>query len=132
VLAAIVEALLLARLAAQHEVWRPERPRLRPLRRRRPAPLGDLARVEWTVAAALSSGEDVSRRLRPLVRDIAASRLLRSGIDLESEPERARELAGEELWGLLCAEPDDQPVGRRRAGIERARLRRIVERLEAL
>src|SRR4029077_12149847 len=41
-------------------------------------------------------------RLRPVLREIAAHRLLRQyGVDLEGEPARARELVGASAWELV-------------------------------
>jgi hypothetical protein len=42
------------------------------------------------------------RRVRPLLLELTADRLRhRHGIDLDSEPERARALTGEQLWFLI-------------------------------
>ncbi len=131
VVAALVLSLLVARIAQSHERWRAQAPALGLGRPRRHEPLPDLARIEWMVSASGASEDDFYRRLRPLLRDIAASRLARSGADLDADPDRVRALLGDEAWGLLAGEA--QARGRRRGGgLDARRLRRLVERLEAL
>lgn len=71
-------------------------------------------------------------RLRPILRDIAASRLRsRYGVELDAEPARARELVGSEAWDIV--RPDRQPpedrLGR---GPTAGELRVVVEQLEAI
>jgi hypothetical protein len=62
---------------------------------------------------------------------VAAYRLARRGVDLDSEPARSRELLGPEAWELV--RPDRPAPERRNApGLQLDRLRRIVERLNAV
>jgi hypothetical protein len=69
-------------------------------------------------------------RLRPLLREIAAHRLLkRYGIDLDGEPGRARELVGASAWELV--RPDRPPPRDRLApGPPLSSLRDVVADLE--
>lgn len=72
------------------------------------------------------------QRLRPLLRDIAAHRLRsRYGVELQTEPGRARELVGREAWDVV--RPDRQPPAARMAsGPTVAELRVVVDELEAI
>jgi hypothetical protein len=71
-------------------------------------------------------------RLRPLLRDIAAHRLRSEyGVELDTEPLRARELVGKEAWDVV--RPDrEPPADRLAAGPTAAELRTIVDELEAI
>jgi hypothetical protein len=71
-------------------------------------------------------------RLRPLFRDIAAHRLrTRYAVELDGEPERARELVGAEAWELVRPErpPPDDRLAR---GPTLEELERVVDELEAI
>jgi hypothetical protein len=71
-------------------------------------------------------------RVRPLLREIAAHRLLRRyGIALDADPLRARELVGNETWDLV--RPDrPPPADRLAAGPSLSQLRAVVDELEGL
>ena len=76
------------------------------------------------------------QRLRPAaagraaVRDIARHKLwTRRGIDLDEQPERARELLGPEVWGVLRA-GRPEPNARYAPGADIAELRQMLERIE--
>ena len=106
-------------------------------RRRRPgtAPrrFADLERVEQATALAETSASDVHRYLRPLLREIAAGRLVRHGIVLDRNRDRAaaRAALGEELWTLVApdaAAPED-PRG---PGLPAGELAALTTRLERL
>jgi hypothetical protein len=102
---------------------------------RRPARderLPELARLEREVTLGASSAYDLHYRLRPTLRETAAGLLVvRRGIALDREPERAREALGEETWTLV--RPDrDPPEDRLGGGLDAAGLRVVVESLEAL
>ena len=74
---------------------------------------------------------DLHYRLRPVLREIAQSRLERRGVQLDSENPRVRELLGDELWALTAA--DREPSAYRQApGLPLEDLERTVERLERL
>jgi hypothetical protein len=131
--AAVVMAALVAELA---EAIPPAPPSAfeRVLRRRpalapdRPVALVDL---ESLLAGRLSAG-DVHFRLRPLLREVAASRLRTArGVDLDADPESARRLLGPAAWELV--RPDrDAPDDRFAPGLELADLRPVIEALEAV
>jgi hypothetical protein len=87
----------------------------------------ELERLERELTMAAATGFDLHVRLRPVVREIASSRLAARGLP----PEGSEELLGEELWDLV--RPDRlPPADRHVAGIAPAALRRVVEGLEAL
>lgn len=92
-----------------------------------PPALEQLRRVGETIAAAQASGI----RLRQLFRSIAAARLARRGVDLDSHREKARAILGDELWELVRA---DGPRGSNRfaGGISAAGLQGLIERLERI
>jgi hypothetical protein len=71
-------------------------------------------------------------RLRPILHDIATHRLrARYGVDLDTEPARARELVGTRAWELV--RPERQPPEDRLArGPSIAELARAVDELEAI
>jgi hypothetical protein len=80
---------------------------LRPIRSRPQRP-PELVRLEQRVALAVTTAFDVHFRLRPAVRDVAAQRLwAKHAVDLETHPDRARELVGADAWEL--ARPDRPP-----------------------
>ena len=68
----------------------------------------DTLRRRLQLAAASES--EMGRYLRPLLRQVAATRLARTyGIrNLDQEPNRARTLLGDQLWAIV--RPDWQPV----------------------
>ncbi len=104
-----------------------ERPRARP---RRSLP-GDLGAITELVAGGRSTASDVHRRVRPLLRDIAAAKLARRGIGLDRDPRHARELLGEELFELVRAERP-APLTRDAPGLTLGELAAITDRLEAM
>ena len=92
----------------------------------------ELERLEREVTLGLSTAFDLHFRLRPTLHRIA-SELLRSrrGVDLDRNPEAARNALGDETWDLV--RPDRQPPPERFApGVELESLRRVVASLEAL
>lgn len=103
--------------------------------RRRPPPAparpAALVELENLLAGRLSAGA-VHFRVRPIVREIAASRLQTGhGVDLDTDPEAARRLLGQAAWELV--RPDrDVPVDRFSPELDVADLRVVVEALEAL
>jgi hypothetical protein len=96
----------------------------------RPPPIAELDRIDRIVVLGVANEFDLHYRLRPLLRQLAGDRLARHGFDLDRDPERARQLLGDELWKLVSPERE---VGRRRAaGVPLADLTRHVDRLERL
>jgi hypothetical protein len=71
-------------------------------------------------------------RLRPVLREIAAHRLLnRYGVDMDAEPGRARELIGAAAWEVV--RPDrPSPHDRLAAGPPLSDLRKVVADLERI
>lgn len=108
----------------------PQRRRSKP----RPAPPlrpEDLERVERLVVTGRSTAAEVHLRLRPVLREIAAARLRRRGVQLNLSRSDARELLGEELWELV--RPDrPRPEDLRGPGISLELLAAMTDRLEAL
>jgi hypothetical protein len=96
-----------------------------------PVRIAELDRLDREVVLATSRDFDLHFRLRPVLREIAQSRLERRGVLLDSENPRVRELLGEDLWALTAA--DREPSAYRQApGLPLADLERTVERLERL
>jgi hypothetical protein len=96
-----------------------------------PARIAELERLEREVALATSRDFDLHYRLRPVLREIAQSRLERRGVQLDSESPRVRELLGDELWALTAADREVSAY-RQAPGLPLADLERTVERLERL
>jgi hypothetical protein len=98
------------------------------MRRGRPdsAELAVVRDIELSIMSAVH----LHVRLRPVLREIAAHRLLkRYGVDLDGEPARARELVGTSAWELV--RPDRQlPANRLSPGPPLADLRNVVTELE--
>jgi hypothetical protein len=97
-----------------------------------PARPPSLAKLEREVSMGAENAFDTHFRLRPLFTDLTRNLLLsRQGIDLDRQPERARELVGDELWELV--RPDAQPPSERGApGLPIATIERAVDDLERL
>jgi hypothetical protein len=92
--------------------------------------LPELVRIEREVVLATGSGFDRQMRVGPMMRDIARHRLwTRRGVDLDEQPERARELLGDQVWGLLRS-GRPEPNLRYAPGADVAELRQILERIE--
>jgi hypothetical protein len=124
--AIVVGALVLAALVPRV----PTRPRSRRARRSASRP-ATLERVERVVEAGHQTAGDVHTRVRPLLREIAAPLLRRQGVDLDSEPQRARTLLGDELWEIVRHDRS-RPRERRDPGLSFRDLERLVQRLERL
>jgi hypothetical protein len=128
--------LLLALVQATRETERPDPhgPFARALVRRLPPRerLQQLVRQEREVALSVDAAFDLHVRLRPTLRMIAAHRLAAyRGIDIDRQPERARDALGEETWELVH-EDREPPDDRFARGIPVERLRTVVESLERL
>ncbi len=93
---------------------------------------GSLSRLEREVSMAGSAAFDVHFRLRPVLTDLAGELLSsRRGIDLESDPVRARAALGNDLWEIV--RPDrPQPDERHGSGIGAAELDTVVTALESI
>jgi hypothetical protein len=87
----------------------------------------ELARLEREVYLSLGSSFYLHHRLRPLLREAAAHRLLlRHGVDAEARPDAAEAILGDTAWAWLRAdrpEPRDRwapgpPIGELRALVD--------------
>jgi len=103
--------------------------RRRPVATERPAGLEE---VERAVDFAVWNPADLNRRLRPLLREVAAHRLqTRRGLDIERNPAASKLLLGEVAWDLVDVPAADEP-GVRRAGASPVAIRATITRLEEL
>lgn len=97
-----------------------------------PGQLPELARIEREVVLGTAREFDLYMRIRPLLHDVAEHRLWsRHGMDLESEPERAREVLGAEAWDLVKPERP-APNSRFKQGLDLAGLSRVVDTIEGV
>jgi hypothetical protein len=111
---------------------------LPPLRRAAPAqgsasgePGGDRERLDRVVSAATSHAGDLHLRLRPILREIAADGLRRRGVELDAQPQAARQLLAPETWELV--RPDrPRPADAFARGLPRKQLDLVLDDLEAL
>jgi hypothetical protein len=128
----VCSAALLTALRALRHAYPPATPRRQkrrggPGRRRAPS---SLARLEDATALGVAGSFDFHHGLRPRLREIAAGVLeTRRRVSLDADPQRARELLGEETWELLRADRPP-PEDRLAQGVPVDELRRVVESLE--
>lgn len=103
------------------------------IRRRVDKPLrpADLVRLERLVVTGRSTAGDLHQRLRPVLQEIAATRLRPHGVWLDRNPEEARRLLGDELWELVRADRP-RPSEPREPGLSLEQLGSVVTRLERL
>lgn len=88
--------------------------------------------IRRTVDGARFSAFDAHFTLRPLLRELAASRLwVRRGIKLDAQPEQASELLGSEAFAFL-RERRPPPPNYRRPVTSLQAIGRIVETLESI
>jgi hypothetical protein len=101
------------------------------LRTRPPAPRTELAEERDVMLSRLNAFH-FHIRVRPMLREFAQHRLRsRFGVDLDREPERARELVATHAWRVIA--PDAAPPGDRLArGPSLDEQRLVVEELERL
>jgi hypothetical protein len=103
------------------------------LRRDPPEPprIAELDRLEREVYMGAARAFDLHYRLRPVVREIAAGRLERRGLRLDSGSDAVRERLGKGLWELT--RPDREPPRNRQgAGPGLDDVRQTIEELEHL
>ena len=92
----------------------------------------ELERLEREVYLSLGSSFYLHHRLRPVLREIAAHRLLRKhGIELDRRPDVARRMLGDEAWEWLRADREE-PRDRWAPGPPLAELRGVVDALERI
>lgn len=98
-----------------------------PVATARPA---ELETLERRLLLATETAFEVHYRLRPLLREIAAHRLAsHRGIDLDGDPDAARDALGPEAWELV--RPDREPPAERLGpGHPLSRIRAAIEALE--
>ncbi len=91
-----------------------------------------LERLERIVRFGTSTAIDADRRLYRVLREQAAELLLsRHGVDLDSEPDQARRLLGDEAWERI--RPDRAPVKDRMGpGAELSEVEMVVAAVEGL
>jgi len=98
-------------------------------RRTRPA---ELVRIERDLTLGTASAAHFYGRLQPILGEAAAARLAaRREIDVERQPDRARELLGDDVWESVrpdCPPPPDPSA----PGIPLRDVRRVVDALESL
>lgn len=81
--------------------------------------------LAWFGLQGGADGEQFARTLQPRLARLVEERLrLRHGIDLRSNPQRARELLGEPLWALVTTRAKRCPSGRELAA--------LVKQMEAI
>jgi hypothetical protein len=121
-------------VAALRRAFPREEP-LRPPERKRREPRSvpeTLVRMEGRTALGVAGAFDLHFRLRPRLRGVATELLAsRCGIGLDAEPDRAREVLGEETWEIV-REDRPPPTDRLARGIPIPELHRVVESLENL
>jgi len=88
-------------------------------------------RLERMVRWSASSGRDVHNSLRPVLVEIAESRLSRRGLRLDRDATEARRLLGPAAWELVRPDrrPSRDPDAR---GVPARDLEAILDALEAL
>jgi hypothetical protein len=92
----------------------------------------ELQKLERDVHLSVGTSFYLHHRLLPVLREIAANRLLvRHGIDFERRPDAVEAVVGETAWSWL--RPDrEPPVDRWAPGPPFAELRAVVEALERI
>jgi hypothetical protein len=107
-----------------------ERVLVRP--RRRAVRPDDLERLERQVALAQENAFDFYSRLRPALIDAASAALWRNhGVDVATQPDRARELLPPEVWEVV--RPDaERPSDRHAQGPSLRRIDALVTGIERM
>jgi len=100
---------------------------------RRPVParyeIPGLRAVETDVRMSTANAFGVERRLKPVLRELAAWRLQRNhGIDVDRDPQRAEAILGDRLWALV--KPSAVFPEYRDPGMPLADVQASVDRLE--
>jgi hypothetical protein len=90
----------------------------------------ELERLERELEMAMRTAYDAYYRLRPTLREIAASRLARNAVDLDVGG-RAEELLGSDAWSIV--RPDlERPSDHHAPGMPLATIEGAVDALERL
>ena len=92
----------------------------------------ELERLEREVYLSLGSSFYLHHRLRPVLREVAANRLLlRHGLDLDARPAEAQALLGDAAWAWV--RPDRvEPRDRWASGPPIAELTAVIDALERI
>ena len=92
----------------------------------------ELVLIERDIVLGGAQAGHFHSRLRPLLRDVAATRLAaHHSVDLDRQPDAARRLLGDEAWAVV--RPDvEKPEDLYAPGVPLARLRGVVGALEGL
>jgi len=91
----------------------------------------ELERLERELEMSTQSAYDTHYRLRPILREIAVSRLGHRAVELDRPGSRAEELLGPDAWALV--RPDSQrPADHHAPGASLAEIERAIEALEAM
>jgi hypothetical protein len=91
----------------------------------------ELVRIERELEMATQSAFDTYFRLRPILRELASTRLALSAVDLDAPGGRAEALLGPEAWALVrpdAARPSDHYA----PGVPLSLVTRAVDAVEAL
>jgi hypothetical protein len=92
----------------------------------------ELARLEREVYLSLGSSFYLHHRLRPLLREAAAHRLLlRHGVDAERRPDAAKAIVGDRAWAWLRADRPE-PTDRWAPGPPLGELRDLIDAIERI
>ena len=95
------------------------------------APIAELHRLDRELTMSATRAFDLHLRVRPILREIAAARLERRGLNLDSGSPAVRDLLGDELWELT-APGREPPADRLAPGPGLEELDRTIARLERL
>jgi hypothetical protein len=91
----------------------------------------ELTRVNDLLLAGIASRPDFEHGMRPLLREIAADRLLSKGIDLGRDPEAAETELGPDTSALLLRSAESRPSFQDR-GPSSAELSALLDRMESI
>lgn len=91
----------------------------------------DLVRIERELEMATQSAFDTYFRLRPILRELATTRLALSAVDLDAPGGRAEALLGPEAWELV--KPDaERPSDHNAPGVRLSDVAHALDAVEAL
>jgi len=96
-----------------------------------PPRIVELDRLERELSMGVTRAFDLHYRLRPVLREIAAGRLERRGLRLDSGSEAVRKALGADVWELV-REDRIPPTDRLAPGLGIGSIREVVEQLESL
>jgi len=91
----------------------------------------ELVRIERELEMATQSAFDTYFRLRPILRELATTRLALSAVDLDAPGGRAEALLGPEAWDLV--KPDaERPSDHYAPGVRLSAVAHALDAVEAL